>query len=172
MSRSSLVQCNAMNVRWQGRAFSSLRSFARRPAVEFPRHGLSTKPSELTPESSQKARARLEHINSRLPRFLRGYTTPLVNAPISHISAFLLLHELTAVIPLFALAGTFHYTQWLPSVAGEWKWVADGAEKFGRYFKRKGWLLDEEEVQHKGWSRGESGTRVVLEYATGSLSSI
>ena len=155
-----------MKLGWRGRRLEKLSSFVKTRAIAFSRRGFSTKPSDLTPETSQKARARLEHINSRLPKTLRGYTTPLVNAPLSHISAFLLLHELTAVVPLFALAGTFHYTQWLPSIAGEWKWVADGAEKFRRYFSKKGWLVEGEEGRREQWSRGDDGTRVVLEYVT------
>lgn len=127
--------------------------------------GLSTKPDDLAPGASQKARSRIERIASRLPIRLQRYTTPLLNAPLTHITAFLLLHELTAVIPLFGLAGLFHYTRWMPPFVGEGKWVADGVEKFGNWFRRKGWLGEEERRgwRARWWGRGEGGTRVVVE---------
>lgn len=127
---------------------------------------LSTKPDDLAPHASQKARSRIGRITSRLPARLQRYTTPLLNAPLTHITAFLLLHELTAVLPLFGLAGVFHYTKWMPPFVGEGKWVADGAEKFGNWFRRKGWLGEEERRgwRARWWGRGEGGTRVVVEY--------
>ena len=151
---------------WRGTSLKIPRTFANSSVRSSHRYGFSTKPDDLKPETSQKARARIERITSRLPKFLRRYTTPLVDAPLTHISAFLLLHELTAVIPLFALAGTFHYTRWLPPLFGEGKWVADGAEKFGRYFRKKGWLGEEGKGKYKWWGRGEGGMRVVVEYIT------
>lgn len=124
----------------------------------------SSKPDRLAPDAFQKTRSRVERIISRLPRFLQIYTTPLINAPITHISAFLVLHEVTAVIPLFGLAATFHYTRWMPPFISEGKWVSDGVEKFGKYFRRKGWLGEEGKARrHKWWGRGEGGTRIVVE---------
>ncbi|KAI9880906.1 MAG: hypothetical protein M1830_009974 [Pleopsidium flavum] len=127
---------------------------------------MSTKPDDVDPEAAQKARGRLDRIFSRLPRFLSRYTTPLRNAPITHITSFLLLHELTAVLPLFALAGFFHYSRWMPPLVSEGKWVSDGVERFGNYFRRKGWLGDEKKRRYKWWGRGEGTTRLVVEFAT------
>ena len=113
--------------------------------------------------------ARVARIQSRLPRFLQSYTTPLLNAPISHIISFLLLHEITAVVPLFGLAGFFHYSQWMPPFVSEGKWVADGMEKFGNWFRRRGWLGEVgEDGKHLGkrgvwWGRSEGGVRIVVE---------
>ncbi|KAK3079353.1 hypothetical protein LTS18_005079, partial [Coniosporium uncinatum] len=115
------------------------------------------------------------------PKFIRGYITPILSAPISHISAFLILHELTAVVPLVGLALTFHYTNYLPGWFSEGKWVNDGLERFGRYFKKKGWLRDEgmqgemlgedgERVERRRvdrvWGVGQEGVRWVTEIAT------
>ena len=143
------------------------RAFSR-PSPHFPRPSsrrqVYTKPDDLKPETSEKARSRVVRITSRLPKFLQRYTTPLINAPLTHISAFLLLHELTAVVPLFGLAATFHYTQWMPPFISEGKWVSDGVEKFGNYFRRKGWLGEEGKAKrYKWWGRGEGGTRLVIE---------
>ena len=129
----------------------------RRPAF-------STKPDDIKPEASQKIRSRIIRTTSRLPKFLQGYTTPLINAPLTHISAFLLLHELTAVVPLFALAATFHYTNWMPPFISEGKWISEGVQKFGNYFRKKGWLGKEgKDRRYKWWGRGEGGTRIVVE---------
>lgn len=129
------------------------------------RSAFSTKPDDIKPEASQKTRSRVIHITSRLPKFLQGYTTPLINAPLTHISAFLLLHELTAIIPLFGLAATFHYTRWMPPFISEGRWISDGVEKFGKYFRKKGWLGEEGKARrYRWWGRGEGGTRVVVEY--------
>lgn len=129
------------------------------------RRPYSTRPDDLAPGSSQKARSRVERITSRLPTRLQRYTTPLLTAPLTHITAFLLLHELTAVVPLFGLAGFFHYTRWMPPFIGEGKWVADGVEKFGNWFRKKGWLGEEDRRGRRArwWGRGEGGTRIVVE---------
>jgi hypothetical protein len=78
-----------------------------------------------------------------VPRFLRRYTTPLLTAPVSHVAAFLVLHELTAVVPLVALAGAFHYAGWFPQLAGS-ETMRRGVDKWAGYFRRKGWLRDED----------------------------
>ena len=117
---------------------------------------------------------RLKRLNARIPRFLHRYTTPLLTAPVTHITSFLLLHEITAVLPLFALAGLFHYSQWMPPFVSEGKWVADGIEKFGNWFRKKGWLGEVPTVGRDGkegkigrrgiwWNRGEGSVRIVVE---------
>ena len=102
-----------------------------------------------------------------MPRFLQRFALPLRDAPVTHIGSFLVLHELTAVIPLFLLTGIFHYTRWLPPYISEGKWVSDGVEKFGRYFRKKGWLGDDDITggASKWWGRGEKGVRLIAEYA-------
>lgn len=152
----------------RGQWLSAVWAARSRPALALRAKGRSafaTKPDDIKPEASQKTRSRIVRITSRLPKFLQGYTTPLINAPLTHISAFLLLHELTAVIPLFGLAATFHYTRWMPPFVGEGKWVSDGVEKFGNYFRKKGWLGEEGKARrYRWWGRGEGGTRIVVEY--------
>ncbi|KAF2191776.1 hypothetical protein K469DRAFT_718792 [Zopfia rhizophila CBS 207.26] len=121
---------------------------------------------------------RIERFNRRLPRFLHRYTNALAAAPVTHITSFLVLHEITAIVPLLGLAATFHYTHWLPSWFAEGTWVLYGVEKFGRYFKRKGWIRSDDAVEaerevqvelrtrDKAWNIGEGGVRVVVEFAT------
>ena len=130
------------------------------------RRRLATKP----PPPPRDPQSRLARVNARLPRFLHRWTTPLFSAPLTHVSSFLLLHELTAVLPLFALAGFFHYAKWLPPFIAEGKWVAEGVAMFGRWFRRRGWITDDSMGADakkgrfgKWWGRGEGGVRVVVE---------
>lgn len=50
--------------------------------------------------------------------------------------------------------------------------MAEGVEKFGRYFRRKGWLGAEVDEyggaarRGKWWGRGEGGVRILVEVAT------
>lgn len=150
--------------------------------------------SELKPTPT--SRSRIERFNRRLPTFLHKYTRALGNAPLSHITSFLILHELTAIIPLLGLAAYFHYTHWLPSWFAEGAFVLNGVERFGKYFRRKGWIrsgeaeeaeLEVRELQHdkkeirddtggekdnrlrkvdKAWNVSEGGVRLVVEFAT------
>jgi len=144
---------------WRPRSALALRGFTR----NTPRRFRSSHPE---PPASHRTRSRAERITSRLPRFLQKYTTPLVRAPLTHITAFLVLHELTAVVPLLGLAGIFHYTKWLPPYISEGRWVSDGVEKFGNYFRRKGWLGRDASSRYRWWGRGEGGVRIVVEYAS------
>lgn len=97
------------------------------------------------PPRPKDARSRLRALNDRLPRFLRGYTTPLLEAPVAHATSFLILHELTAIVPLFALVAAFHYGDWMPDFgSGASGGVFnDAVVRFGRWLRRKGWVDDD-----------------------------
>jgi hypothetical protein len=114
------------------------------------------------------ATAKLSSIERRLPRFLLRYLSPLRAAPLSHVTAFIVLHELTAIVPLFALAGAFHYYNWLPPYISEGKWVTEGIAMFGSWMRKRGWIGDNGEGGGAGmwWGRGENGVRIVVELAT------
>ncbi|ORY04367.1 hypothetical protein BCR34DRAFT_491583 [Clohesyomyces aquaticus] len=130
------------------------------------------------PQPAPASHPRIKRFNRRLPKFLHKYTNALGTAPVTHITAFLLLHEITAIVPLLGLAATFHYTHWLPSWFAEGTWVLQGVERFGKYFRRKGWIRSDEasQAEHdahlekrkrdKAFDIGEGGVRVVVEFAT------
>ncbi|KAF2087567.1 hypothetical protein K490DRAFT_7407, partial [Saccharata proteae CBS 121410] len=107
--------------------------------------------------------------NPPVPRALHPYIRPLRAAPVSHITSFLLLHEITAIAPLIALATVFHYTTWLPATVTESAWMRDGVAKFGRYFARKGCVEAVTGPAQRDWAvnggGGGVGMRVVLEVA-------
>lgn len=133
------------------------------------------------PPPGSQSRGRFENLNKRLPRFLQRYTTPLLNAPVTQITSFLILHEITAVVPLFGLAGAFHYGEWIPSLnnQGDGNNAFDeGVKKFGRWLRKKGWvegdITEETTVGSITQSSGPNGSdansqrgmRLVLEFAT------
>ncbi|KAH9809297.1 hypothetical protein Tdes44962_MAKER06156 [Teratosphaeria destructans] len=124
----------------------------------------STSPPTPTPTS------RISRLEARLPTFLHRFTTPLRDAPVSHITSFLLLHELTAVVPLFGLAAFFHYTDYLPPYLSEGAWVEDSVGRFARFARRRGWVGEGEGevrgVEGRWWEEGGDGVRIVAELAT------
>lgn len=59
----------------------------------------------------------------------------------------------------------------MPPLVSEGKLVSAGVEKFGNYFRRKGWLGQEGKRRYKWWGRGEGATRLVVEYVPSHSSS-
>ena len=97
---------------------------------------------------------------------------PVLNAPLSHVSAFLILHELTAIVPLLGLTAAFHYGGWLGQAQGMVEsWVGDeklkeGTDKMERWFRRRGWIKEGEvEGETRGHARTTAGV-VVLEWVS------
>lgn len=112
-----------------------------------------------TPEPSAGLRARLQKFNDRLPSFLRGYTTPLIGAPTTHITSFLILHEITAVVPLFGLFAFFHYSGWTPLLsAGDDSPLNEAIPRFGKWMTKKGWVGSEDVEAAKNVSSTASGS--------------
>ncbi|KAK4177583.1 hypothetical protein QBC36DRAFT_236248 [Triangularia setosa] len=113
-----------------------------------PRNTSTNTPPPPPPSSdinTAKKVTRAEQILSKFPRPLQKYTTSLRSAPTTHVVAFLILHEITAIVPLLGLVGVFHYGNWLPLDAlGDSDYVKEGVERFERYFRRKGWLPQED----------------------------
>ncbi|KAI8659764.1 hypothetical protein LRP88_06327 [Fusarium phalaenopsidis] len=106
-----------------------------------PRHAPCVCRTSIRTKSSQASR--IDRITAKLPRRLQKYTNGLRNAPVSHIVSFLILHEITAIVPVLGLFGLFHYTNHVPVdyVTGHFgTYVEDGVGRFERYFKRKGWF--------------------------------
>ncbi|KAL5355354.1 hypothetical protein BJX96DRAFT_47888 [Aspergillus floccosus] len=128
--------------------------------------------SQLPPNNAQ---SRLRRLNDRLPRFIRSYTTPLIGAPGTHITSFLILHELTAIVPLFGLVAAFHYGDWLPDLTSSTAFE-EGTRRFGRWLRKKGWIEEDVDMatvtadgpttEHIHGDREKKGVRLVLEFAT------
>lgn len=161
-------------------------SILRPLRFRLPRRPYTTKPPTATPSPpkppsspspnpsappSSTTRTRLTRLLDRTPKFLHPYTSALRTAPLSHIISFLILHELTAIIPLIGLSVGFHYSNWTP------EWMRErGVEyegRFRRWFGRRGWFGVEagetggEGVDGGGVKGGDGGgVRIVMEVAT------
>ncbi|PGH04237.1 hypothetical protein GX51_03582 [Blastomyces parvus] len=177
-----------MHLRRSPLSIDSLRSSLpplRSLRKSTPHKPFSTPPAAPPPPkvNPSRLRTRLQTFNNRLPSFLRPYTTPLLNAPVTHITSFLILHEITAVVPLLGLTGAFHYWGWIPALGDGT--VDEGVRKFGRWLKKKGWVGGEAEVQAEAVAEAEAemgmrttagtlsgntdtdkGVRLILEFAT------
>ncbi|KAK5941098.1 hypothetical protein PMZ80_006375 [Knufia obscura] len=158
--------------------------------LRISRHALRSQSTQSSPSTASATVSHFDRFIARTPtNFLRTRLQVLKNAPLTTITSFLLLHEITAVVPLFGLAGAFHYYQWLPPFFAEGTWVLKGVTLFGNYFRRKGWISSSDaasaksaaeqghaenverrstkkDVIGKWWNRGEGGTRWVIEFAT------
>ncbi|KAL1991841.1 hypothetical protein VTN49DRAFT_5149 [Thermomyces lanuginosus] len=143
----------------------------------FPRRQFST-PSPSPPPAGD-AHSRLHRLNARLPRSLQRYTSPLLHAPVAHVTSFLILHEITAVVPLLTLLAGFHYLEWLPDLmTGENTPWSEGVKRLGKWMAKRGWV-DRGDVDAaaaatavEGSAGGEKevvnanrGARLVLEFA-------
>ncbi|CEJ89761.1 hypothetical protein VHEMI05586 [[Torrubiella] hemipterigena] len=148
-------------------------AWARRPQTSI---GRRLPVSLFRAESTQSSQAsRIDRITARLPRPLRKYTTGLRNAPLSHVVSFLILHELTAILPLFGLFALFHYTsiapiEYMTQHFGEY--VQSGVSRFEKYFKKKEWFGFTKEdstisKQETGNTTGAQTDDVLQKIATG-----
>lgn len=146
----------------------------RQPRIRQPRS--SPRTLGIRHESSQASR--IDRITARLPRRLQKYTNRLRNAPISHLVSFLILHELTAIVPLSLLFALFHYTTFVPVAymsSHFGNYVQSGISRFERYFSRKGWFgFRPEDVERDGsdglsalgkWDSGERKYKILVEVA-------
>jgi len=122
---------------------STLHQLLRKPPLLSPR-ALSQPPTRLFLSSTSPPRP--HRVLNRLPTSLRPYTIRLRNAPVTHVVSFLILHEMTAVVPLVGLAGLFHCTGWVPDVSRE--------DRMTRVFR--------------SWARAESGRHVRIAICIGA----
>ncbi|CAK7268578.1 hypothetical protein SEPCBS119000_003132 [Sporothrix epigloea] len=118
------------------------------------------------PPHSPSPTSRAQRILSRLPPSMQKYTRQLKNAPVSHIAAFLILHELTAIVPLIGLFGLFHYAAgsgrlvpldyMMQHYGGQ---VADGVRRFEKYFRRKEWFgFSRDDAEELSTTNGQEAT--------------
>jgi hypothetical protein len=100
--------------------FSRLRQLSRRNfstsgitrTMEPNEKAIRVKPTAQ--EVTEKSRQRMKRILDKLPASMRPHAERLINAPGSYVFTFLLIHEVTAVAPLFGLMWLFQVTDWMP----------------------------------------------------------
>lgn len=151
------------------------------------RRSFASGPNGTPPNAKQgKVLRLLDRWIARSPKFLQKPLVTIRHSPASYIMSFAILHELTAVVPLVALAFAFHYYRWLPPYFAEGEWFIKSVEKIGRWFRRRGWIDAKEEAnveeQSKAgkarifeeqrtaisrvWNKNEDRGRWVIEIAT------
>ncbi|KAL3462552.1 hypothetical protein BJX64DRAFT_138563 [Aspergillus heterothallicus] len=146
-----------------------------RMRMRIPHFSRSHRRNHTAPSKDTTTQSRLRRFNDRLPPFLRTYTTPLLGAPATYITSFLILHEITAIIPLFGLVAAFHYGNWLPDLS-EYRGFEEGTRRFTGWLRKKGWVgkdvevkdvADKIHVTENTTATGEKkGVQLVLEFAT------
>ncbi|KAK9461712.1 uncharacterized protein V1516DRAFT_672757 [Lipomyces oligophaga] len=104
--------------------------FSRPFSSTFKRHAIDPTNSDFSklPTSShdereqlkrERAKKRAASVLSKIPPSLRPLAEKILSAPTSYIVMFLLLHEVSAVLPLFLLMWLFQLTDWLPHLPDE-----------------------------------------------------
>lgn len=75
----------------------------------------------IVPTQEQENSYKTHPILKRVPKFLRPYTTSFINAPFSHVVSFVVLHEITAIVPLVGIWWYLHkYQVHLPIDLPSW----------------------------------------------------
>lgn len=85
-------------------------------------------PQSPSPESSSASSPTAQHMKNlenhpavrKFPKFMRKYAVRFANAPVSHATAFLILHEISAVAPLMGLWWVFHQYDFIPTGLPDW----------------------------------------------------
>lgn len=90
--------------------FTELENEPRRPP---------TSPAP-TVKPVEKKHTKAHAILAKLPGPFRKYGERLVDAPFAHVSAFLILHEFTALVPFLGLWYAFHTYEFLPADIPSW----------------------------------------------------
>ncbi|CAJ2507342.1 Uu.00g085280.m01.CDS01 [Anthostomella pinea] len=134
-------------LRARNQRFQSTDPNPSKPPPNNSSSSTSSSSSSATAEAAaRKQHSRLNTILHRAQRWLPAHLHPtfarLRSAPLSHVGAFLVLHEITAIGPLFGLTYLFYTMDWVPTawVLGPWaEWAEEGLQKYARWFRRKGW---------------------------------
>jgi hypothetical protein len=124
-----------------------------------PRGSGSSDPTAADANAKTNRISRVLNRASRfLPKRLQKSLQDLRSAPLSHVGAFLILHEITAVVPIFGLTYLFYALDWVPTswVLGPWAaWAEDGLKKYVPYFRKKNWFGLDRKGAHDADADGE-----------------
>lgn len=90
----------------------------------------------------------------KLPKSVQRFAVNFSHTPMSYLTSFLILHEITAVAPLFAIWGAFHYFDFIPTGMPDWL-LENGTEFIKHLQERNEW----------DFGNPETGTKIILEGA-------
>ena len=145
------------------RALLPRRPFTSSPLRHPPTPTKPSHPSSASSPATSNPPSRLARLHARLPTRLRPRLAPLLRAPAAHVAAFLLLHELTALVPLLGLAAALHYgggAARARALAEAWvgeEKVREGLARMERWFRRRGWLAAGDDERGGGAAKGQGG---------------
>ncbi|KAG5368901.1 hypothetical protein CKK34_2550 [Yarrowia sp. E02] len=77
-------------------------------------------------------------ILKHIPRFIRPMASRFKNAPVSYVTSFLLVHEITAVVPLIGLWWYFNKYDFIPPGLPDWL-IVKGMAVFDKMLEYQGW---------------------------------
>ncbi|ANB14099.1 hypothetical protein AWJ20_5056 [Sugiyamaella lignohabitans] len=110
-------------------------------ATSLKSSGNSSEESEKSNSLTDEERLKLMESHPavrKFPRFMRKYAVRFVNAPVSHVTSFLIIHEITAIAPLFALWSLFHHYDFVPPGLPDWL-VSNGVNFIKVLAERNNW---------------------------------
>lgn len=90
-----------------------------------------------------------------IPKFMRNYTSRIAKAPLSHVTSFLIVHELSAIVPLFGVWAGLYYFDYVPLGIPDFV-VQNGAQFIRNFAERQGWTFI---------ANAETGSKLVLQGA-------
>lgn len=90
-----------------------------------------------------------------LPGFMKNFATKILNAPLSHVTSFFIVHELSAIFPLFVIWGGLYYFDYVPIGIPDFV-LQSGAHFIRSVAERYDWTV----VSH-----AEAGSRLILQGA-------
>ncbi|KAK3493894.1 hypothetical protein B0T13DRAFT_321436 [Neurospora crassa] len=101
-------------------------------------------PNPSNPNANNANEARITRLLSRLPRFLHPYLSSLRSSPSSFVVAFLILHEITAVVPGLGFFYLFHYCGGDDDDKEEDHKDKDKEGSYGKRFEEwvMGWMME------------------------------
>ncbi|KAK9451982.1 uncharacterized protein V1518DRAFT_410058 [Limtongia smithiae] len=141
---------------WNGiRSTAMFSTTPARRAIEPPRPSIEDKSSHFAPADAKtpsKTHLRAQAIVNKLPLFLRPAAEKLLQSPAQYVLSFLLLHEVTAILPLFGLVWLFQATDWIPP-------LPDSVVEAGKTFYEKA-------VPPGTIDDGPAGAKLLLQGAT------
>lgn len=84
----------------------------------------------------------------RIPKFLQPFSRRFLDAPVTHVTSFIILHELTAIIPLIGIWWVFHnYHDMIPN----WDFTSYGIDQVTRIIDKslKSWDFQDYSINEK-----------------------
>lgn len=124
------------------------------PSSPVPPSSANPTHTEVNPAAQQHAKQQQRAFNL-IPKFMRNYTSRIAQAPLSHVTSFLIVHELSAIVPLFGVWAGLYYLDYVPLGIPDFV-VQNGAQFIRNFAERQGWTFI---------ANAETGSKLILQGA-------